>query len=51
MEIHITYAPNVNAQDARGVDAVLKADKERMEQMVRQVIRDEKMRERAAALA
>ena len=49
VEIHITYSPHVQAQDARGVDAVLKADKERMEKMIRQVLEDVKTEERAAS--
>jgi TP901 family phage tail tape measure protein len=51
VEIHITYAPNVNAQDARGVDAALKADKERMGALIRQVMEEEKMKDRAAVFA
>lgn len=51
VEIHITYSPNIQAQDARGVDAVLKADKERLEKMVRRVLEDVKTEERASALA
>ena len=43
--VNIEYAPVINAADAAGVQRILEADKARVEKLIREALRDERMRE------